>query len=284
MNPITKLSELEAKLDTVLFREKMPDDYYDTYPVVNEKYRSELRKKRAGALATAAIGAGAYYGGKKLKGRYDAMGKIPNAQEALAPASMLPKIGEMKGADKVKQYGKAAMRDVKRVGRYGKAVASELGKGAGYFKSARVGASAGLGHSVSGAARSAIGRVLRGARSIKYEANIANRIVELDDKLDELVELRSKRDGWVASDRLIAPNYVKRKNYDDLGDDEFGYHPDKARRTVKAAAAGALVGAGLTGAGIDRLAQKHNLYRKAGAVYKTAGRRIGKAVAKLRGK
>ena len=182
MNPIKKLNQLSADLDTILFR-NMEDDDWSTKNTI---------KRVAGGLAAAGAVGGAAYGADRLRKRYGADQIEGVANQAKATASGLKReAGDMAG----RYYGNAKGYVGEYAGRaktYAGKVGGELKKAKDYWKSARAGGKD-LGQSVGGAIKSVARRTMRGIASHGFEANIAHRIVALDAMLDQVNELRAKR-------------------------------------------------------------------------------------------
>ena len=269
-----ELVALESKLDAVLFR-SMQDD---------EDGGGVSGKVKAGAGA-AVVGAGAL----ALRKRYAGQRPIPNAQEALAPESMRPKIGDLPAGRQVREIGRSTMRDLKgardaaqagvrRAGAYGKNIAGELGKAGGYFRSARAGGDL-LGQGVGGALKTTVKRIARGVRGVGFSAEQA--LVELDARLDEALEFAEENNrvarallGGPISSAIVAPKGQKVKAYVE----QYKHGMKETGRGVKQGAGpGAILGAGLgAGALVGRL-NRGGMGRAATAMTKAAGRKaLGK--------
>jgi hypothetical protein len=158
MNTLAKLAEFEAKLDTVLF-DSQEDE---SHPVKNVL--------KAGAAV--GVGYGAYKGGKAAKNA------LTNRYGVTDDMGNVSATGDMIKKGIKKDVGDTAGRVKAIPGKFGDA-----------FKSARAGASEGLGLDVLPALKSAA------KRSVERfsEKDLAKRIIELDTLTDKIIELRVAR-------------------------------------------------------------------------------------------
>lgn len=195
MNPIKKLNQLSADLDTILFRRQYTDD--------------ELDDPKSGMLKGTAAGVGvlgAAYGVKKgIQGLTNRYGVTDDFGNTTATRDM---ISQGLKRDASAGYEAAKSRIASGYQSAGDRFGSAYNKAEDYVKrkakkaSTAVGTAWTRGGSVTSAAGPVqpmpflrrVGRAaMAGSKAIRYEANLAQRIINLDAMLDQVNELRAQR-------------------------------------------------------------------------------------------
>lgn len=246
-----RLIQLSSQLDQVLEFRVLPDGRE-----VDEN-GNPIARAAGTALVGGGVVAGGYYGNRAVQ----AAGGYGRVATSVAGG-----LGERASAMGAPGVGNTIAGAPRRAANYAGSISEAAGKG--------------YGRSTGGALEKLLRALKSGGKAALHTRfhSREDRLVNLSAKLDQVLEFRTKKgDGWVAADRLFAPNYVRPSSYDDLEkSDEFGYHPDQVRRSAKIGAAGVI-----GGIATDRVIRKAGGYKAVGNKAVSAGASLADRLKKL---